>query len=86
MMARAIGSIIWTSLTGGTKMLAKMYMMLRRGRSIVKKGSRTFYRSLIEYGLPEDFAEEIVYSYASPGLEMLKIRNIIKMVQEISDD
>ena len=85
-MARAIGSIIWTSLTGGTKTLAKMYMSLRRGRSIVKKGSKTFYSSLIENGLPQDFAQEIVYSYASPGLEMLKIRNIIKLVQELSDE
>jgi len=86
MMGRAIGSIIWASLTGGTKILAKMYMSIRRGRGIVKKGSKAFYSSLIEYGLPHDFAHEITVSYASPGMEMLKLRNIIRMVQELSDE
>ena len=85
-MARAIGSIIWSSLTGGTRILAKLYMSMRRGRGLVKKGSKAFYRSLIEYGIPEDFAREITGSYARPGMEMLKLRNIIKMVQDISED
>ncbi len=86
MMARAIGSIIWTSFTGGTKMLTKLYMSVRRGRGIVKKGSRAFHSSLIEYGIPRDLADEITSSYASPGIEMLKIRNLIKMVRELSED
>lgn len=85
-MARAIGSIIWTSFTSGTKMLAKLYLSLRRSRGTVKKGSKAFYSSLVEYGIPKEFAQEITGSYASPGMEMLKIGNIIKMVQELSDE
>jgi len=86
MKARSIGSIVWTATTGGTKLLAKMYMAVRRARGNVKKSARTFYKTMLEYGLPEDVAKNITVSYAEPGLELLKIRNIIKMVRDMSDD
>lgn len=85
-MARAIGSIIWTSFTSGTKMLTKLYLTLRRGRRIVKRGSQAFYESLVEYGIPQEFAQQITGSYAGPGLEMLRIRRIISMVRELGVD
>ena len=86
MTARAIGSIIWTSITGGTKILTKLLLVLRRSRGQVKKSAKTFYNTMLEYGVPRDVALDVTSSYASPGLEMLKVRNIIKMVREMSDD
>ena len=86
MKARAIGSIVWTATTGGTKLFAKLYMAVRRARGEVKKGARTFYSTMLEYGLPKDTAKEIAVSYAGPGLEMLKIRNLIKMANELRDE
>ncbi len=85
-MARSIGSIIWTSFTGGTKLLAKLYMSLRKSRGMVKKSARTFYSRMLEDGISKEVAMNITSSYASPGLELLKIRNFIKMVRELSPD
>ena len=83
MIARSIGSIIWTSFTGVTKLLAKLYLSLRKTRGMVKKSARTFYSSMLEEGIPKEVALNITSSYASPGLELLKIRNIIRMVSEL---
>jgi hypothetical protein len=52
----------------------------------VKKSAKTFYRTMLEYGVPREVALDVTSSYANPGLEMLKVRNIIKMVREMSDD
>ncbi len=86
MSGRAIGSIIWTSITGGTKILTKLLLVLRRSRGQVKKSAKTFYKTMLNDGIPKDVALDITSSYATPGLEMLKVRNIIKMVRELSDD
>ncbi|MCK5151797.1 MAG: hypothetical protein KAQ65_08150 [Candidatus Thorarchaeota archaeon] len=50
---------------------------------MVKKSARTFYSSMLEEGIPKEVALNITSSYASPGLELLKIRNIIRMVSEL---
>ncbi|MDF1541464.1 MAG: hypothetical protein P1Q69_21375 [Candidatus Thorarchaeota archaeon] len=85
MKARAIGSIVWTATSGGTKLIAKLFMAARRARGEVKKSARTFYKTMLEYGIPEDAAKNITIAYAEPGLEILKIRNLIKMANEMSD-
>ncbi|MHA2423827.1 MAG: hypothetical protein ACXAEF_03510 [Candidatus Thorarchaeota archaeon] len=85
MMARSIGSIIWTSISGGTKIIAKLYLALRRSRGQVKKSAKTFYNTMLNDGIPREIALDITSSYANPGLELLKIRNIVKMVRELSD-
>ncbi|MFW9848716.1 MAG: hypothetical protein ACFFF4_06225 [Candidatus Thorarchaeota archaeon] len=86
MTARAIGSIIWTSLTGGTIILTKLLWVLRKSRGQVKKSAKIFYQAMLRDGIPREVALDITSSYATPGLEILKVRNLIKMVRELSDE
>lgn len=86
MMARSIGSIIWVSMTRGTKLFAKLYFSLRGCRQIVKKGAQSFHNSLLSAGIPEEAARSMTTAYVKPGSEMLKIRNIIKMVSGLSSE
>ena len=83
MPARDVASIIWTAMSGGTKLAAKTYMSIRRGKGLVKKGSRKFYKTLMNQGIPKEIALEIAAMYAGPGWEMLKIRNLIRMAREM---
>jgi hypothetical protein len=86
MMARSIGSIIWVLMTSGTKGFTKLYFSLRSSKGIVKKGARSFYSSLLSAGIPEDAARIITSAYSKPGIEMLKIRNIMKMVSGLTGE
>ncbi len=86
MSGRAIASIVWTSLTGGTKLAIKVFWHLNRGKSMVKNGAKHFRGELVDAGIPEETAEAITYAFTNPGLEMLKIRNMIKMVREITQE
>ncbi len=86
MTARSIGSIIWTSIKGGTIILTKLLWVLRKSRSQVRKSAKTFYQAMLRAGIPREVALDITSSYATPGLELLKIRNLIKMVRELSDE
>ncbi|MHA1906160.1 MAG: hypothetical protein ACW98Y_02610 [Candidatus Thorarchaeota archaeon] len=52
----------------------------------MKKSAKTFYKTMLNDGIPKEVALDITSSYAGPGLELLKIRNIIKMVRELSDE
>lgn len=81
--ARSIISIIGTSIGSGTKILAKTWWAIRKGRGEVKNGARTFYRILVESGIPREDAKTIAVAYAKPAWELLSIRNIIKMVIEM---
>ncbi|MHA1577025.1 MAG: hypothetical protein ACTSU3_06660 [Candidatus Thorarchaeota archaeon] len=83
MSAREISSIIWTAMTGGTKLAVKSLLAIRRGKGQVKKASKLFYGSLIQSGIPKEQALQIAKSYASPGWEMLKLRNLIRMARGI---
>ncbi len=84
MSGRAIASIIWTAMTGGTKLAVKILWHLNRGKKMVKKGAIQFQSELVSAGIPVETAEAITNAFASPGMEMLKIRNIISMVREIT--
>lgn len=86
MTARAIMSIVWTGLTGGTKLVVKLLWTLNRAKSQVKKGAKSFRAGLVEYGIPEDTAWNITSSFTDPGIEMLKVRNLIKLVRELPHD
>ena len=81
--ARSIVSIIATSMGGGSKLLAKTWWSIRKGRGEVKKGARTFYRTLVKAGIPAEDAKEIALAYAQPAWEILSIRNLIKMAMEM---
>ena len=83
MPAREVASIVWTAMSGGTKLAAKTYLSIRRGKGQVKKGSRHFYKTLMTSGIPKEEALEISKSYAAPGWEMLSIRNLIRMAREM---
>ncbi len=86
MMARNIGSIIWVSVTRGTKLFAKLYFSLRGCRQTVKNGAQSFHSSLLRAGIPEEAARSMTTAYVKPGSEILKIRNIIKMVSGLSGE
>ncbi|MHA1958086.1 MAG: hypothetical protein ACW99V_03490 [Candidatus Thorarchaeota archaeon] len=78
-MARSIGSMIFTATSRGTVLVTKILWHIRKSKGIVKKGSRTFYKSLVELGIPEEDAMEITKSFVSPAFELLSIRNLIRM-------
>ena len=81
--ARSIASIITTSMGGGSKLLAKTWWSIRKGRGIVKKGAREFYRTLVKEGIPSEEAKEITVAFAKPAWELLSVRNLIKMAMEM---
>lgn len=84
--ARSIASITGTALGGGSKLLFKVWWSLRKGRAEVKRGAKTFYKSLREYGIPEEEAKQIAVSYAQPAWEVLSIRGIFRLVRELDED
>ena len=84
-IARSIGSVIVTGIGGGTKLLAKTWLALRRGRNEVRNSARIFYKTLRNSGIPEEEAREITVAYAQPAYEILKIRSLLKMAMEMSD-
>ncbi len=83
--ARSIVSIIATSKGGGSKLLAKTWWSLRKGRGEVKKATRTFYKTLLDAGIPKQEAKEIAVAYAKPAYEILSVRNLIRLAMEKDD-
>ena len=83
MTAREIASLLWVAMSSGTKLGVKSLLAIRRGKGQVKKASKLFYTSLVESGIPKEQALQIAKSYSSPGWEMLKIRNLIRMAREM---
>lgn len=83
--AKSIVSIIATSMGGGSKLLAKTWWSIRKGRGIVKDGSREFYRTLVKSGIPREEAKEITVAFAQPAWELLHVRNLIKLAMEGED-
>ncbi|RDE14024.1 MAG: hypothetical protein C4K48_06835 [Candidatus Thorarchaeota archaeon] len=83
--ARAIGSIILTSVGGGSRLLAKTWWALRKGRGEVRKSARTFYETLREAGIPEEDARAIAVAYAQPAYDILRFRSLIKMAMEMNE-
>ena len=81
--ARSIVSIIATSMGGGSKLLAKTWWSIRKGRGIVKIGAREFYRTLVQSGIPREEARAITIAYAKPAWDLLSVRNLIKMAMEM---
>ena len=81
--ARSIVSITGTAVGSGSKLLFKVWRSLRKGRSEVKKGAKTFYKTLREYGIPEEDAKQLAIAYAKPAWEVLSIRGIMRMVQDM---
>ncbi len=81
--ARSIASIVFTATGGGTKMLAKIWWSLRKGRGEVKKSAKIFFNTLQDAGIPREEAKEITIAYAKPAWEILSIRNIIKKAIEM---
>jgi hypothetical protein len=83
--ARSIASLVWTGLTGGSKLLIKSYLAIRRGRSDVKKSARILYKQLVKDGIPSEDAKEIAVAYAKPAWEFLHVRSLIKMATEMGN-
>jgi len=84
--ARSIASITGTAIGGGSKLLFKVWWSLRKGRNEVKKGAKTFYTTLREYGIPPERAKEIAIAYAKPAWELLTVRGVFRMVRELDED
>lgn len=73
-------------MSGGTKLLAKTWWSIRKGRKEVKKSAQEFYQVLRDIGIPEEDAKEITLAYARPAWEMLSVTNLVKMAMEMSDN
>ncbi|MHA2352939.1 MAG: hypothetical protein ACXAC0_00420 [Candidatus Thorarchaeota archaeon] len=84
--ARSIASITGTAIGGGSKLLFKVWRSLRKGRTKVKKGAKEFYKTLREYGIPEEEAKQIAIAYAKPAWEILSIRGIMRLVRDLDED
>ena len=84
-MARSIASLAWTAFAGGSKLLVKSYMAIRRGRGEVKKSARIMYKQLVKDGIPPEDAKEIAVAYAKPAWELLHVRNLIKLAREMGE-
>ena len=85
MKARAIASITWTAVTGGTKAVVRILMSIRRAKGQVKKGSKEFYKTLVDSGIPKDEAYQISEAFVSPAMELLSIRNMVNMAREMGE-
>ena len=83
--ARAIGSIVLTSIGGGSRLLTRTWWALRKGRAEVKKSAQTFYKTLREAGIPDDDARAIAVAFAQPAYEILRFRSLIKMAMEMNE-
>jgi hypothetical protein len=70
---------------GGSKLLAKTWWAVRKGRGEVKKSARTFYNTLLKSGIPREDAKELAVVYAQPAWELLKIRSLIKLAMEMNE-
>ena len=84
--ARSIVSITGTAIGSGSKLLFKIWRELRKGKSEVKKGAKQFYKTLREYGIPQEDARQIAVAFAKPAYEILSIRGIMRMVRVIDED
>ena len=63
----------------GTKILAKTWWAIRKGRGEVKNGAKAFYNTLVAHGIPREDAKEIAVAYAKPAWELLSVTNLIRM-------
>ena len=70
-------------MAGGTKLLAKTWWAVRKGRNDVKKASQEFYKTLRDVGIPEENAKDMTLAYAAPAWELLSVTNLIKMAMEM---
>jgi hypothetical protein len=84
--ARAIASLTATALVSGPRLLFNIWWALRKARGQVKKGARTMYKTLVKEGIPDENARQIAVSFAKPAYNLLQIRSIIKMVQNLDMD
>ncbi len=82
-LPRAIGTLIWHAVGGGTKLMVKLLWNLRKAKGGVKKGSRKFYETLVNSGIPENDALEIAKSYTEPAMEILSVRGMYKFLKDI---
>jgi hypothetical protein len=83
---RSIASITGTAIGSGSKLLFKVWRSLRKCRSEVKRGAKTFYKTLVEHGVPKEDAKQIAIAYAKPAWEVLSIRGIFKLIRELDED
>ena len=84
--ARSIASITGTAIGGGSKLLFKIWRTLRKEKAEVKKGARTFYKTLVDNGIPKEDAREISIAYVKPAWEILSIRGVLKLMRDLDEN
>jgi len=60
-------------------------MSVRRAKRQVKKGSKKFYKTLVDSGIPNDEAYQISEAFTFPALQLLSIRNMVNMAREMGE-
>ena len=76
--------IVLSALSGGTALMTRTYVVMRRGRKQVKTAAKTLFNGLVGTGVPERLAQDIADIYAAQGLQLLSIRSLIRMAQDLS--
>ncbi len=77
-----VARLIWDAVSGGTKLFVRSYWAIRRARGQVKKSRKAFEKLLTQSGVPEDAAERLADTYASPALEVLSVRKMMELARE----
>jgi hypothetical protein len=83
MSGREVASIVWTAISGSTKLLAKTTASVLSGKMRVRSAKSTFKKRLKKYGLPEEMVENLADLYALPGKQMLSITYLIGLLRQI---
>ncbi|NHJ13164.1 MAG: hypothetical protein EAX95_05770 [Candidatus Thorarchaeota archaeon] len=86
MSGREVASIVWTAISGSTKLLAKTTASVLSGKMRVRSAKSTFKKRLKTYGLPVEMVEDLAVLYALPGKQMLSIRYLIGLLRQIRDE
>jgi hypothetical protein len=82
---REVASIIWTAVSGSVKIVAGLLGAYVNARWRVRQSKKAFHRSLVKYGLPEDYARELATTYAAAGQDILSFRKMVSMIGQMRE-
>jgi hypothetical protein len=82
---REVASIVWTAVSGGVKIMARLLGAYVNARWSVRSSKKTFQKSLVKHGLPVDYAKELASTYAAAGQDILSIRKMVGMIGQMRD-
>ena len=82
---REVASIVWTAISGGVKILARLLGAYVNARWSVRSSKKAFQKSLVKHGIPADYAKDLASTYAAAGQDILSIRKMVGMIGQMRD-